>query len=220
MPARRFAAALCSASRFAGAIALTLFVVVTATACGTRTDAAQDTLPKDLRARVDRLVRDVQSAPTTSETIGERSKVLWEWTNAFSLSGGAVPVNLTQVPAVVNRSRETGQAVPADQLEQFDRYVREISLKDADPDAVGKVAIAPAGPLPQGSFATFEQTYTVGTKPMAVGGVVLVGKQFSSDQGRLQHRDAKAANYVTIRSSRSGATFEAIEVPLEGMHGG
>jgi hypothetical protein len=209
-----------SAIDSAAAIALILFLSVVATGCGTRTDAAEDPLSEDLRARVDQLVRDVEAAPSTHETLAERVKVLWDWTNAYALAGGVLPVNLTQAPVAVNRALESGEPAPADSLQQIDRFVRELALKDRDPDAVGKVTVTPNGPIPGGSFATFEQTYTVGSKPMSLGGVVLVGKQFSPDQGRLQNKDAKAANYVTIRSSRAGASWEAIEVPLAGMHGG
>jgi hypothetical protein len=190
------------------------------TACGRDVEAAQDPLSKDLRARVEQLERDVDATPTNASNIESRVAVLWEWTNAFALAGGVLPVNLTQVPAAVARARATGDPVPPNAFGELDRFVRELALKDADPEALGTVSVSPAGPLAAGSFATIEQTYTVGTRPMAAGGVVLVARQLQADQGRLQHKDATADNYVTIRSSRAGARWEPIEVPLAGMHGG
>ncbi len=197
-----------------------LLVATLAAGCGARTDAAQDPLPRDLRARVEQLKRDVAAAPTTAATVEARAAVLWEWTNAFALAGGMVPVNLTTVPAVVARSRAAGQPIPEDALGEIDRYVRELAIKDADPDAIGPLAVSPAGPLPAASLATIEQTYTVGTLAMKEGGTVLIARQLNADQGRMQHRDPKAENYVSIRSSRAGARWEATEVPLAGMHGG
>jgi hypothetical protein len=182
--------------------------------------AADDPLGAELRARVDELQRDVEATPTTASNVAERAEVLWEWTNAFARAGGVLPVNLTQVPAAVERARVTGQSLGDDELAQLDAFVHELTVKDADPRAIGEVTVSPSGPLAAGSFATLEQTYTVGTMPMAVGGVVLVGRQLGADQSRLQHRDPSAEGYLTIRSSRAGASWEPTEVPLAGMHGG
>ena len=197
-----------------------LLAAALAAGCDARTEAAADPLSKDLRARVEQLKRDVAAAPTTAANVESRAAVLWEWTNAFALAGGMVPVNLTTVPAAVARSRAAKQPIPEDALGELDRYVRELAIKDADADALGPLTVSPAGPLPAASLATIEQTYTVGNLAMKEGGAVLIARQLDSDQGRMQHRDSKGENYVSIRASRAGARWEAIEVPLAGMHGG
>ena len=43
--------------------------------------------------------------------------------------------------------------------------MRELAIKDADPNAIGPLTVSPSGPLPAGFVATIEQTYTVGTWP-------------------------------------------------------
>ena len=208
--------------RFARAVLLLPLLVAGAVAsgCAPGIEAAQDPLTGDLRARVEQLKRDVAAAPTTAANVESRAAVLWEWTNAFALAGGMVPVNLTTVPAAVARARAAKQPLPEDSLGELDRYVRELAIKDADPSAIGPLVVSPAGPLPAASLATIEQTYTVGTLAMKEGGAVLIARQLNSDEGRMQHRDPQGENYVSIRSSRAGARWEAIEVPLAGMHGG
>ena len=138
--------------RFARAALLLPLLVAGAVAsgCAPGTEAAQDPLPEDLRARVEQLKRDVAAAPTTAANVESRAAVLWEWTNAFALAGGMVPVNLTTVPAAVARARAAKQPIPEDSLGELDRYVRELAIKDADPDAIGPLTVSPAGPLPAG----------------------------------------------------------------------
>jgi hypothetical protein len=174
----------------------------------------------DLRARVEQLQRDVEAAPTTATTAPERAALLWEWTNAFARAGGVVPVNLTTIPAATARARAGDGPLPPGIPRELDQYVRELAVKEADPRAIGTLTLSPEGPLRTGSHATIEQTYTVGTKPLVEGAVVLVARQMTADQGTLQHRDPAAENYVSIRSSDAGARWEPRDVQLAGMHGG
>ena len=167
------------------------------------------TLPKDLRARVERLKRDVAAAPTTAANVESRAAVLWEWTNAFALAGGMVPVNLTTVPAAVARARAAKQPIPEDSLGELDRYVRELAIKDADPNAIGPLTVSPAGPLPAASLATIEQTYTVGTLAMKEGGVVLIAQAAQRRPGPhaapgSQGRELREHPLVTRRRSVGG----------------
>src|SRR6185503_16167485 len=94
-------------ARFANVVLLVALFVVgsTATGCSPGIEAAQDPLPADLRARVEQLKREVAAGPTTAANVESRAAVLWEWTNAFALAGGMVPVNLTTIPAAVSRAR-------------------------------------------------------------------------------------------------------------------
>ena len=70
MPATRRFVVTRSTIELMATIALALALAVASAGCGSRIDAAEDPLPKELRARVDKLVRDVNAAPTTNETIG------------------------------------------------------------------------------------------------------------------------------------------------------
>ncbi len=56
---------------------------------------ALDYLTDDLRARVEKLKSDVRETATNPTNQTERARVLWDWTNAFALDGGDLPVNLT-----------------------------------------------------------------------------------------------------------------------------
>jgi len=208
---------VCASIHAIGVILAIAAAMATLTGCGPRRD---DPLTPDLRVRVERLQQDVAAEPTTANTAVARAEVLWEWTNAFALAGGVVPVNLTTVPAAAARARAGGQPIPDEMLRDIDGYVRELTVKDADPGAIGALTVAPAGPLAAGSLATIEQTYTIGTLPMVEGGAVLVARQLTPDQSRIQHADPAAEGYVTIRSSNADARWEPIEVPLAGMHGG
>ena len=64
-----------------------------------------------------------------------------------------------------------------------DGYVREFTLKDETPDALGELRIDPPGPLAAGSRATLRVTFTVGSLPMQPGGALLIGTQYMGDQG-------------------------------------
>jgi len=60
---------------------------------------AQDYLDSELRIAVMRLQQDAAN-PTTLANYPERSEVLWRWANAYAVSGGYVPVNLTAVARI------------------------------------------------------------------------------------------------------------------------
>ena len=60
---------------------------------------AQDYLDSELRIAVTRLQQDAAS-PTTLANYPQRSDVLWRWANAYAVSGGYVPVNLTAVARI------------------------------------------------------------------------------------------------------------------------
>ncbi len=187
-----------------------------------------DYMSADLRSRVEQLKKEMAVSATSEETVSERAQILWDWGNAYALSGGVLPVNLTTAKTSVARASRAEQtnggtgptAYGGSLLRSVDNYLYELQIKDERPDAIGELEIAPSGPLAAGSFVTLEQTYVVGSMPMADGGVVMLGRQLMSDQGLYQNTDSAADHYVSIRSSGADATWERIESPLAGMHGG
>jgi hypothetical protein len=191
-----------------------------------------DYLDPELRRAVESLKRDVAAQPTTPATLAERVDVLWRWVNAYALTGGPIPVNLPLEVSVVRWGVADGRGPDETIVEDMgfftltrlssvmDGYVRELTLKDETPEAMGELRLAETAPLAAGSWATLHLTYTVGSLPMQPGGALLIGTQYMGDQGREQLDDPEGDNYVSISSSRPDARFEPVAVPLAGLHGG
>ncbi|MEE9279270.1 MAG: DUF3604 domain-containing protein [Myxococcota bacterium] len=175
-----------------------------------------DYLSPDLRGRVEQLKADVARGPTSAATVEQRARVLWDWLNAYSLTGGTMHVSLPALIARVLAYDATGPTV----LRDLDRAVRELQIRDEQPGAIGTLTTDDTGPFPAGSYQTIEQTYTVGEMPMLSGGGVLVARHFMTNAGAYQTDDPAADNYVSIRSSNSDARFVVDSVALGGMHGG
>jgi hypothetical protein len=79
---------------YADRLRTALLITILCLAQAPLTVAAQDYLDAELRAAVGELQRDA-AQPTTLANHSQRSAVLWRWANAFAVSGGYVPVNLT-----------------------------------------------------------------------------------------------------------------------------
>jgi hypothetical protein len=191
--------------------------------------APPDPLSPELRAQVEQLKTEVAAQPSTPDTVFDRARVLGEWANADSLTGRPLPVNLTMDLAVIRMVENHGNTdffPPGpewpweEMLARVDGYVRELQIKDEDPNAVGALTFASTEPLVSQSWTTVELSYTVGSMPIVPGGGVLLGRQLMTDLGAFQHSDPSADNYVSVRCSDPKATFEPFTVPLAGMHGG
>ncbi|MBI3681058.1 MAG: DUF3604 domain-containing protein [Acidobacteria bacterium] len=187
--------------------------------------AGSDYLSPELRQAVERLKREAAVQPTDTSNAVERGKILWDWINAYSLTGGPVPVNATQQLAAVfaldagereNLPPSQGQSLP----KAIDALIYEFRIKDEKPAALPAVSLSTRGPLPASSYQTIQQTITVGDMPFQHGAVILIGKQIMSDSSIFQNREPKADNYLSVRTSRPGARFTPISAPLSGMHGG
>ncbi len=174
---------------------------------------AQDYLDSELRIAVMRLQQDAAN-PTTLANYPERSEVLWRWANAYAVSGGYVPVNLTAVA----RIKLPDTPLPPI-LRALDGYIAEMTLLDDQPEALGDLS-ATLGPFVARSNATVQQTYVVGAKAINVGGGIAVPRHFMADYGAFQTSRPGAANYVSIGSSNPNVHFVADQVPVAGMHGG
>ena len=69
---------------------------------------ADDYLASGLRQRVEALKSQFEREPTNSRNIANRTQVVWEWINAYSLTGWPMPVNATATVSNIVRS-VTGQ---------------------------------------------------------------------------------------------------------------
>ena len=191
---------------------------------------ADDYLSPALRVRVVQLKKEAATSPTTAENLQARTDVVWDWANAYSFTGGPLPVELpldvTSIRmsqnAVSNwrQSATDGFEPPVKWLQQMDYYIEEFTLKDEHPDAIGALRVTSAAPLVAGKWATVEQIYTIGSRPMQPGGGFMVAKQLSLGPDPLQNTDPPADWYVSIRSSNPRAQFRRLTRALPGMHGG
>ena len=177
---------------------------------------APDYLAPDIRATVEALKADLRRVPTNDLNVGNRARVLWQWINAYSLTGRYVPVNATQA---VSTTLAYPTARTRARYDILDRYIREFTLLDEQPGAIGALQ-ADLGPFEAAGFVTIEQTYTVGTKAIETSGGFLVARHFMPNYGVYQTSDAAADNHVTIRSSNRRVKFSHGTHPMSGMHGG
>jgi hypothetical protein len=173
-----------------------------------------DYLSRDLRAAVEQLKAEVASVPTTPASFQARSRILWDWANAFAVHGGYVPVNLTAATRPEIPDQITARAARG-----LDDFIRELALADDEPEALGALT-ADLGPFEARSHATFQQTWTVGSRAVTRGGGFVIAKHFNADHGAYQTEDPAVANYVSLSTTAEDARFVADERPLDGMHGG
>ncbi|MHC4994316.1 MAG: DUF3604 domain-containing protein, partial [Planctomycetota bacterium] len=179
---------------------------------------ADDYLAPDLRAQVEQLKKDVASTPTNDANKRQRAAVLWRWANAFALNGGRLPVE-TQLSVGVSLSYAKG--IREDGLwRQLDNHIRELTLREHDPDALGTLTSETDGPFTAGSYQTIRHTYTVGDHDMRPGGAVIVAVHFMADASPRQFDDPAAEGYISVSSSNPRARFVPSERTLGGMHGG
>ena len=179
-----------------------------------------DYLTADLRQRVEALKLEAPESTDDVAVLSERLDTLWQWANAYSLTGGPVPDAFPQLLANVNRTLRGiggGAVVPADFVPEFIRlYTREFQIKDEQPGAMGSLRFNPPGPFHAGDQVEIRQIYTVGTLGMAEGGGILV----RAARTGIQAEDPAGQNYVTVESSNPDATLTASDPwdNWQGMH--
>ena len=172
-----------------------------------------DYLSPPLRERVERLKLEAQNPSTDPAVLGERLGTLWDWANAYSLTGGPVPGGFPQLAANANRGlrrlRGAGPVTPVEAVSAFvERYTREFQIKDEMPGAMGELRLSQTGPFRAGEHVTVSLVYEVGDLPMATGGGIVIGRSRSAAH---QGTAPGAANYVTVKTSRSDAVFRVGE---------
>jgi hypothetical protein len=215
-PPRRqgFAASAVRATRWLAASSLAVLLA----GCGV--EANEDPLAPALRSRVAALIEAEAKEPFTPQNYAERVGTLWEWSNAFALADlGQLPVMLPRHVAEARAAAASGKPPEARLLQWLDADVRELAIKDADPDATGEVRFASSEPLAAGSWAEVSQTWTVGSRPLVAGGKVVIGRQLATDQAGFQADDPAGDNYVSIRASDPAARFRVTKAAIPGIHG-
>jgi hypothetical protein len=173
--------------------------------------SADDYLSPELRGRVEQLKLDVAREATTAETLQARTTVLWEWANAYSLTGGVIPKYLPLLVYVI-RSRGDSQVrgTTLSTSRYLDGLVRELAIKEGRPAALGRLELEPDAPVAARSWVTLVQTWTVGEMPMVEGGGLYLSKDGFANHGIPQADDPAGDNYLSIRSSKQGARFVSL----------
>jgi len=177
--------------------------------------ATGDYLSPDLRSRVEKLKVDAAEFPTDAFNQEERARILWQWANTYALSGGELPVNLTQAIGFVFSYPD----LTAARTSVMDDFLFEMTLLDEQPDAIG-VLTADTGPFEARQLVTISQHYTVGSREIQTGGGFMVARHFMPNYGVWQTGDPAADNYISITSSNPKVSFAADVAPMGGMHGG
>ena len=172
-------------------------------------------LDPELRRAVETLKSDAAHTPTNPGNVRQRAETLWSWANALAREGTPLPVNLTQ--AVTAALRQTQTPPPLQLI--LDGYIEELALLDDTPRDLGTLSASP-GPFEARSYATIQQTWTVGTRPIQPGGALLLGRHFMTGFGPWQAEHPDRDHYISIGSSNPSARFEVTSVGMNGMHGG
>ena len=174
---------------------------------------ATDYLSADLRNRVEALKEEAKQNSNDPETLASRLATLWEWANAYSLTGGPVPGAFPQLTANANRALrrlpDGGAQLPVGRISQFiAQFTREFQIKDETPAAIGTLSLSAVGPFHATETVSLSQTYTVGDMPMVPGGGIAFGRGRSL---AIQTNDPRAAGYVTVTSSNPDSKFTPSE---------
>jgi len=85
-------------------------------------------------------------------------------------------------------------------------FVPGVASPTDRPERLGSARLSPEGPFKARAFAAFALTYTVGHHGVDDRGAMKLVFRFPADWGELQFSDPKAANYVSVESSR-GSDF-------------
>jgi len=183
--------------------------------------APSDYLTLELRDKVERLKAAVANTAASSATVQDRARTLFLWGNAYALKRGPIPVDLPYfVSAALGADAKVG---PAERINrQIDFMVRELSLLDEDPSAVGTLAVdfLEGGEIKAGGYASFSQVYTAGNRGVQRGGGLLIARHAISRYASNQTKDPQAANYISVTSSNPAVSFQEDSYPYAGQHGG
>jgi hypothetical protein len=175
---------------------------------------AANYLSESGRAEVDALKVAYHESPTSRATYPERAAVAWRWLGTLAMVGCPLPVNIIigVRPVLPDPARPR-------QLSNLDYYIRELTLLDGQPRALGKLS-ATMGPHTARSLLTVHQRRALGSRAVVQGGGLLVAAHFMPGNGCFQAHNPVGNNYVAIASNRQEVVFVADGFPRLGMHGG
>ena len=182
--------------------------------------SSQDYLSSELRQQVEQLKVDVAAKAITTENIGNSARILWAWANAYAMVDGVFNPDIPVLIAIINRNKINQELSNKTLFSYFERFVKELQLRDEQPHAIGTLTASNFGPFAARSYQTIEQTYTVGEKPILPGGGFLIAKQLFSNHGSFQTENPAGDNYISIKSSNPNAKFKVDSFLLLGSHGG
>jgi hypothetical protein len=188
-------------------------------------DKVNDYMSSSLRNQVEALKVSVKEEATTPETLLSRGKLLWEWANSFSLTGIALPVECSFFMTSVFVGSIAGEFSvlkrdPIVSSKDLDQMIEELTLKEEHLGSLGTFSATPKSPMVVNSLETFQQVFSVGTLPLRQGGGLLIARNGFVDHGIPQHENPSAENYVSVQTSRAGASFRASSLEMRGLRGG
>ena len=187
-------------------------VAIWAIATSIAQDRGEDYLPPGLRERVEALKVEAPRNSSDAAVLAARLATLWQWANAFSLTGGPVPGGFPQLTANANRALrrlpDGGAQLPIERISGFiAQFTREFQIKDESPEALGTLELSSNGPFRAGELVSISETYTVGEMPMVPGGGIVIGR---SRPAGLQADNPAGHGYVMVRSSNPAARFAPV----------
>jgi hypothetical protein len=179
---------------------------------------ADAAIADDLVQRFEQLTRDVAHTPTDATTIQARAAIVADWVDAVALEGLEVTLAAPGVRAIAT-SPPQGEAALA-RARELDALVREFALRHAEPTAIGTLTAASTAPFVAGSYATVQQTYTVGSRPVSTGGGFWIARHFQANYGQFQTDDPAGDGWVTIETDDPDVRFAPTTIMAGGPHGG
>ena len=188
-------------------------------------DKVDDYMSSSLRNQVEALKVSARQEPTTPETLLSRGKLLWEWANSFSLTGIALPVECSFFMTSVFVGSIAGEFSvlkrdPIVSSKDLDQMIEELTLKEEHFGSLGTFALGRKPAMIVNSLETFQQVFSVGTLSLRQGGGLLIARNGFVDHGIPQYENPSAENYVSVQTSRIGATFRASSLDMRGLRGG
>jgi hypothetical protein len=179
-----------------------------------------DYMPAELRAKVEALKAAIKTDPTALANAKERAALVYQWINAYSLSGGQTnPESLTILATAMGYAGENDPNRDMSRIgKQVDTVIREVSLRESGKNPLGTLTTDNPGPVVASSFTTIHLTYTVGDTPVQPGGGFLVSQHLLSDM-KFQTDNPAADNYVSIKSSNPAVQFEVGRIKRGGLYG-
>lgn len=181
-----------------------------------------DYLTAALRARVETLKREVAGRATDDGNYASRAMTLYEWADAYSLTGRPLHTDLISAVSVMHQPNFSMRGDRTRQMfyGNLDIFIRTLAALDEDPAVMGVLSSETSGPFHANGYATFEQTYRVGSAPIRAGGGIVCPNHFYFSLGEYQSSDPTADNYLTIRASNPHVRFAPDVRDLTGMFSG